>query len=121
MATSDRTATARLCRAPGLRRTISRSPASTCRRIVLLLCRKISGAQSIIGISGDPAYAPRAPGRRAPRELPQASRAGGGLARPVPVAEGRLERDLLVGDGDGAGTLRDDQRLQAEGVLRVAE
>src|SRR5262245_52038504 len=121
MATSLRTATARLCRAPGFWSVISRSPASIRRRRDSLIWRVDSAAQSIVGISSNPPRATRASRRRPSVELPHARGAGGSLACPVPAAERSLKRDLLVGDGDGVRGLPDDQGLQAEGVLRESE
>src|SRR5262245_49152102 len=115
MATSCRTATARLCRAPGFRRTISRSPASIRRRTDSLIWRTESAAQSSAGISGDPARTPHASRRRPALEFPEPGRAGAGLARLVRAGQRGLERDLLVRDDDGTFALGDDQGLQAEG------
>src|SRR5262245_17238561 len=121
MATSVRMATARLCRAPGFRSVISRSPASIRRRIDSFIWRTDNPAQSIALISGDPSHATCASRRCPAADLPEPGGAGRGLAGLVPPAERRLEGDLLVGDGDGALALGHDQGLQAEGVLGEPE
>src|SRR5262245_50182820 len=121
MATSLRTATARLCRAPGFRSVMSRSPASIRRRRDSLIWRVDRAAQSIAGISRDPSDATRAARRCPAAELPYTRGTGGGFARSVAAAERGLQRDLLVRDGDGVRALADDQGLQAEGVLGESE
>src|SRR5262249_18749252 len=121
MATSCRTATARLCRAPGFRRTMSPSPPSIRRRTDSLIWRTESAAQSSAIISGAPAHSPHASHRRSAAELPEPRGTGARLARLVPAAQRGLERDLLVRDGDGAVAFGDDQRLQAEGILGEPE
>src|SRR5262245_873355 len=121
MATSVRTATARLCRAPGFRTMISRSPASMSRRMAAFTSRTDSAAQSTAFTSGGPTCA-RRPARPGPAgDLPAGGGAGPRLARLVFGAERGLERDLLVGDRDGVPGLGDDERLQAEWIFGEPE
>src|SRR5215470_3713685 len=121
MATSVKMATARLCRAPGFRTRISRAPASISRRMAAFTSRTDSAAQSTVFTSSDSASAEHPARSGLPWQLPAAGAAGSRLASLVTPAERGLERDLLVGDRDGVGGLGDDQRLQAEGILREPE